>query len=67
MSGGGGLEDLIAKFGNKLPSDVDKGALMKRLGGANGSKMSPEDLAKQFRDDPRAAELLDKLKGLTGK
>jgi hypothetical protein len=66
-AGGGGLDALMAKFGNKLPPDVNKGALLKRLQGANGNgQASPEDLAKQFKDDPRAAEILNKLKGLGG-
>lgn len=64
-AGGGGVDQLLQKYGNKLPADVDKDALLKRLGkeGVTPNNINPDDLMKKYANDPRAKDLLEKLKG----
>jgi len=65
MGGGGGsnLDQLMKQYGNKIPKDFNKEALMKEIGNDSGNKnSSASDLFNRFKDDPRAKDLLNKLK-----
>ena len=53
--------DLLKKYGDKLPADVNKDALMKRINEGGGGQ-NADDLIKKFSSDPRAREVLEKLK-----
>jgi hypothetical protein len=62
--GSGGMDQLMAKYGNKLPPDVNKQALLKRLGqGADGTgNLSADDVMKKFAESGKAKDALDSPK-----
>jgi hypothetical protein len=68
MSGPGGgngpnIDQLMKQYGNRIPKDFNRQALMKEIGNDAGNKnFNPSDLINKFKDDPRAQELLKQLK-----